>query len=329
MSFLSDLAKTIADYSTKTARSHYGGTVLEGAQEGKTAQQITAMLSGAIRATARPPADLPQRRAESSAGGGGGHWATQAIKLFPKSVIIQKAAAQERREQIDFKHAAAGHVKMARDMTDPAFLQTISRGGAPPSKERVRPVEKMTLGVLGKLAAMLPGPFKLAGAAIGLGVAVAKMPSIISSMAMGRLQEQDTLSRYSGRIARTMALMQVQDIHLGMRQARATAASTEFLGRQTRNLRETMQPYSEAWGVAKNVGLGLGAGYVDWLAKSHEIMAKLASGWYVANILSGGNAPTFGATKQSEMIPVQEFLRVMNPGAKPHNQGVPRNGRND
>ena len=364
MSFIKDMGDAIG----QALRGHVGGNVVQGAQEGKTAQQITAMLSGVTRATGRAPqtSDLPQRKTRERAGdaaqstmglpqrrtpnaggeGGAARWAAQSIKIFPNSVTVQKAAAQERSEEINIRHAAAGRKKLGIDATDPAFLSAISQAGAPsrrtpmgrlgprmadpaflrtiaqagkPPVREQKQTDKKLLGVLGRLATKLPGWLKIAGVAVVASAAVVKLPSIIRNMATGRLQEQATLSRFSGTIARTTALMKVQDIHLGLRQARATGKATERLGSAARELRDTLQPYGGAWDSLKtNVSFAITKGMNEAIEGIEYIMT-LGNPELIKRALEGEKDP--------QGIPFEQFLRKLNPVAQPRNAGVPLDRR--
>ncbi len=298
MSFISDIGKSIAGYM--------GGTVLEGDQKGKTAPQITAMLSGITRSTgkaAKLPAlpkqkPLPVEVTKTS-------WKDQA-KTFPNSLVVQREVEKERVASIEAKHQAAGRKKMGRETTDPAHLALFSGGPAPsPVSKKREQTDKKMVGVLTQLAQVLPGPLKAVGAGMAAGMALVKLPGMVQNMAMGRIQEQSGLARYNGRIARTLALMQVQDIHLGLRRARMSASSIESLGSATRDLRETTSPYAIAADVTKNV-------LAEAVTKiTNEMVTK------IEQVATFGNRDRFreaiGAGEDGEGLPFQTFLREMNP----------------
>jgi hypothetical protein len=315
MSFIKDMGDAIGS----ALRGHVGGNVVQGAQTGKTAQQITAMLSGPMRATGRAPqaTDLPQRTPtapvpviiQNNQG-----WAPQASKIFPNAPVLKQIAADTARNERLAGRGPDRKTPMGRETTDPAFLRTIAQAGKPPVRGQAKTDKKM-VSVLGKLAAVLPGPLKAVVAGMALGVATLKLPGMIRDMGMAHLQSQAKLSRFSGAIARTTALMEVQDIQLGIRQARATGQSTERLGGAVRELRDTMQPYGGFWSSFKQ---DFSTGVVQFqtdILKIIEKIAFLGQEDRVKKALEGEAAdkgPAF-----------EEFLRIMNPPvAQPRNAGV-------
>lgn len=298
MTFISEIAKSIAGYM--------GGSVLEGPQEGKTAHQITSMLSGAMRSTGKAPSktSLPKQKAievEMTPA----TWRNQA-KIFPNSPIVRQEAEKERVANINLIHRQAGRKKMGRETTDPAQLAALS-GGPPPApvaRKREKTDNKL-VGVLGQLAAVLPAPIKGAVMAAGVAIAAVKFPLMLKEASRARLAEQSELGKYSGRIARTMALMQVQDVHLGLRTARTTSSGIESLGKSTRRLGDTLQPYEAAGTNLRNAINDATNNMVSTMVRFGEFF------------MSGGHPDALGrdaaARRKGPGLPFQEFLQTMNP----------------
>ncbi len=296
MSLFQDIAKGIAGYM--------GGTALEGPQEGKTAHQITAMLSGAMRSTGKAPSktSLPKQKpieVEMTPS----TWRNQA-KIFPNSPIVRQEAEKERVANINLIHRQAGRKKMGRETTDPAHLALFS-GGPPPAPVGKKKSENKLNAVLRDLVGKLPTAMAIVGVGASAGAALVKFPGMVRDMSMDKLKAQAGLSRYSGKIARTMALMNVQDVRLGIRTARATAVSIAVLGKTTRELRNTLQPYEAAGIGISNIVLASHAVVANAVVKALEFP------------LTFGNPQVrkalFGGGKADEGLPFQTFLQTMNP----------------
>ncbi len=353
MSFIKEMGDAIGS----ALRGHVGGNVVQGAQTGKTAQQITAMLNGVVRATGRAPqaSDLPQRASQretqrpprrsdlpqrQTAGAvpvtiqNNKGWAPQAEKIFPNAPVLKQIAADTARNERFAGRGPGSRMPMGRDTTDPASLRLFSQAGKPP----VRPgqsrhdkrVDAVRQGLAKTSALAIPLLTKIAGG-IGAAVAVVAVPLGIQRLASSQLESQRHLSRFSGRIAKTMALMEVQNIHLGIRQARATSASTQLLGNATRELRERLQPiHGDFMNVANKLAADAAKStswVIDlWRTLGHppwphaEGMGRDAEqdrrwGWR----WGGHDADP---EKDPEGIGFEKFLRLMNPVAQPRNAGV-------
>ena len=309
MSFLGQLASLVAP--------HLGGTVLQGAQEGKTAQQITAMLGGALRATSRAPkaSDLPQR--DRSVVEGASRTMMNLVKIFPKSEVVQREAAKEQREEINIRHQAMGHVKMGPAMTDPAFLQTMARGGRPEIRPDKLPVSAKLVTPLSRLTTAITALNPAVGLATKASLAVAGATVAAITMSRAQLRGNERLGHYDARIAATMARMNIQQIQLDYRRARATAASTETLGSAIRGLNETLAPFEQAGAKTRNY---VAAGVAKIVDVGMEI-ATYTNLWLYL-LKKWGESGEDKEDKEGGRIPFQHFLRTMNPRAEPRNQRV-------
>ncbi len=239
--FLSVIAKMLGPY--------VGGSVVESANVGfsNNAQRLTAMLGRQAKEMAPKASQLPKQQpvpvtmapgAPTSRGIGRPPVLPPPYELSPSNVP-----------------GATG--RPGRALPRPGEQR---KQGMPPIVSAAAGVAAPKLiKVLGNLAKALPPIAKVAAAAIGTFIGIAKMPFMIRSMAESQLKAQEHLSRYSGRIARTMAFMKLQDVHLGMRTARQTAGSIQFLGKQTRVLKDILQPYGAAADITRNLTLGLAA----------------------------------------------------------------------
>ena len=239
--FLSAIAKMLGPY--------VGGSVIESANVGfsNNAQRLTAMLGRQASEMAPKASQLPKRQ--------------------PVPVVVAPGSPTSRGSGVppvitppQAPPSATAGIRGATGRPGVPLPQVGEqrRPGAPPVRIPQGYHKKM-LGVLGSLATAVPVWGKVTAAAVAAGVALVKMPSLIRGMAERQLSSQAHLSAYSGRIARTMAFMKLQDVHLGMRTAAQTERSFSFLGRQTRALKDTLQPYGAAWENVQNVTLGIGA----------------------------------------------------------------------
>ena len=245
--------------------SRMGSTVLEGALEGKTAQQITAMLGGALRSSGRAPKttaeSLPKR--ERSVVERASQTMTNMAKIFPKSEVVQREASKEKRQALEIKQKERGYTKMGRETTDPNALRTFARGGTPPVRRPGLPAKKLpdAMERLGNIFTAVGGKLGVIGKVATVGVA-----ATVATIAFARrqLRLQEPLARFSPQIAQTMAQLQVQRLRLDIRTARATGHSTERLGDAVRGMNEALQPWVEVGTNVKNAAATLGARIVQF-----------------------------------------------------------------
>jgi hypothetical protein len=139
----------------------------------------------------------------------------------------------------------------------------------------------------GAAGAGAAGAGVLATAATGIGAVVAAFGAVVlatagvqkalSALAESFLESNRDLAKFNGTIANALAQSDFQKLGLQYRQASATSGTVRGLADSTMELREAMQPMSEAMGNLKNItGIGM-AKVATILAQALSILTPMVN----------------------------------------------------